>query len=80
MKYYINIWLIIEDYLKPLWYNWRGDELIGGHFLVQLVVGAFVKQNQVVQFVPGEMDLSIYVRYNRSQDMGSWKDHFRPII
>merc|ERR1719239_513634 len=39
--------------LQPLGYDGGSDELVGGDFLVQLVIGALVKQNQVVQFVPG---------------------------
>ena len=40
------------DHLQPLGYDGGSDELVGGDFLVQLVIGALVKQNQVVQFVP----------------------------
>ena len=39
-------------HLQPLGNDGRSDELVGGDLLVQLVIGALVKQNQVVQLVP----------------------------
>ena len=40
------------NHLQPLGDDGGSDELVGGDFLVQLVIGALVKQNQVVQLVP----------------------------
>merc|ERR1719458_855047 len=40
-------------HLQPLGNDGGGDELVGWDLLVQLVIGALVKQNQVVQLVPG---------------------------
>merc|ERR1719458_298454 len=40
-------------HLQPLGDNGGSDELVGGNLLIQLVIGALVKQNQVVQLVPG---------------------------
>merc|ERR1719385_218025 len=40
-------------HLQPLGDDGWSDELVGGDLLVQLVIGALVKQNQVVQLVPG---------------------------
>ena len=39
-------------HLQPLGDDGGCDELVGGDLLVQLVVGALVKQHQVVQLVP----------------------------
>merc|ERR1719163_2213868 len=39
--------------LQPLRDNAGCDELVGGNLLVQFVIGILVKQNQVVQLVPG---------------------------
>merc|ERR1719458_785724 len=40
-------------HLQPLGNDGGGDELVGWDLLVQLVIGALVEQNQVVQLVPG---------------------------
>merc|ERR1719308_89817 len=42
-----------STHLQPLGDDGGSDELVGGDLLVQLVIGALVKQNQVVQLVPG---------------------------
>ena len=41
-------------HLQPLGDDGGCDELVGGDLLIQLVIGALVKQHQVVQFVPGK--------------------------
>lgn len=38
--------------LQPLRHNGRGDEFVVGNFLVQLVVGGLVEEDQVVELVP----------------------------
>ena len=44
--------------LQSLGHDRGGDELVGGHLLVQLVVSVLVEQNQVVQLVPANEELA----------------------
>ena len=61
---YNNDSLRYEVHLQPFRYNWGCDELVGGHFLVQLVIGALVKQHQVVQLIPARVSLCLKKRCN----------------
>ena len=59
------------DHLQPLGYDGGSDELVGGDFLVQLVIGALVKQNQVVQLVPENFIMRI--RGKKPEVRGQYK-------
>ena len=57
--------------LQPFRHNRGSDKPVAGNFLIQLVIGGFVKENQVVQLISDfSLGPLLLVSKQRSTDLG----------